>query len=212
MPSKQNLSAYIRVDGKYLPEYNEEVSDDGKTISCWIPSEAGKVEGDEGASAVDPDMGQISFTVHQVKVSPPDAEADITPVHIPPLVINERAKKGTVHGIRLGDEKVKRKPGRPFRRTRAEKLVVRFVFKYRPISVLIANGIAPPPPPEQQQQISNGIIDLTLDDDDDKAERKIRELREQLDTLERQLRQKKRKRNLSDAGIKREVKDEIDLT
>jgi hypothetical protein len=31
------------MEGKDLPEYVADVSDDGETASCWIPSEPGKV-------------------------------------------------------------------------------------------------------------------------------------------------------------------------
>lgn len=36
-------SVAIVVDGEPLPEFDVKVSDDAKTISCWIPSEEGKV-------------------------------------------------------------------------------------------------------------------------------------------------------------------------
>ncbi|TFK69679.1 hypothetical protein BDN72DRAFT_857492 [Pluteus cervinus] len=42
MPSLGKFSAWIEVDGQHLPEYLSEVSDDLSTITCWVPSEAGK--------------------------------------------------------------------------------------------------------------------------------------------------------------------------
>jgi hypothetical protein len=35
--------AEVSCDGVVLEEYGTTVSDDGKTVSCWIQSEAGKV-------------------------------------------------------------------------------------------------------------------------------------------------------------------------
>lgn len=43
MPTVQALHATIRVDGKDIPEYDLQVDDKEKQVSCWIPSEAGKV-------------------------------------------------------------------------------------------------------------------------------------------------------------------------
>jgi len=43
MPGIVNYSAWIEVDGKKLPEYNVQYSDNGTRATCWIPSEAGRV-------------------------------------------------------------------------------------------------------------------------------------------------------------------------
>jgi hypothetical protein len=43
MPTFQASHATIRVDGKDLPEYDVQVDGNAKQVSCWIPSEAGKV-------------------------------------------------------------------------------------------------------------------------------------------------------------------------
>lgn len=34
---------WIEVDGDELPEFNVDVEEDKKKVTCWIPSEAGKV-------------------------------------------------------------------------------------------------------------------------------------------------------------------------
>ncbi|PPQ64204.1 hypothetical protein CVT24_008622 [Panaeolus cyanescens] len=166
------------------------------------------VEGDEGTSHIDSNMGQINITLWQV-TNIQDAEPTFKPVTLPPLLINERAKKGIVHGIQLGEEKAE--PMSSYCRVNKVKEVVTFIFRYRPISILRANDIAPPE--QKSRQIQDDIIDLTIDDDEeeDEADKKIRELKEQLDMLERQKKQKKRKRNPSDAGIKREIKAEIEI-
>ena len=43
MPGIANYSAWIEVDGKALPEYDIQYSDNGTRVTCWIPSETGKV-------------------------------------------------------------------------------------------------------------------------------------------------------------------------
>ncbi|KAF9260062.1 hypothetical protein L218DRAFT_1079585 [Marasmius fiardii PR-910] len=42
MPKVNNFSAWITVDGKPLADYGVEVDEETQTVSCWIPSEAGK--------------------------------------------------------------------------------------------------------------------------------------------------------------------------
>jgi hypothetical protein len=43
MPTFQAFHVATRVDGEDLPEYDVQVDDKEKQVSCWIPSEAGKV-------------------------------------------------------------------------------------------------------------------------------------------------------------------------
>ncbi|TFK69682.1 hypothetical protein BDN72DRAFT_959377 [Pluteus cervinus] len=40
--SSCKFTAWIEVNGKHLPEFGSTVSDDLQTVSCWVPSEAGK--------------------------------------------------------------------------------------------------------------------------------------------------------------------------
>lgn len=43
MPYFGGFEASISVDGVHLPEYNVTMDGGEKRVSCWIPSEAGKV-------------------------------------------------------------------------------------------------------------------------------------------------------------------------
>lgn len=43
MPNFQAFHADIKVDGNKLPEFNIQVDQDSKRVSCWVPSEAGNV-------------------------------------------------------------------------------------------------------------------------------------------------------------------------
>ncbi|KAJ3515143.1 hypothetical protein NLJ89_g1950 [Agrocybe chaxingu] len=42
MPNQGHLSVWIEVNGVELQEYGMELSADGSTVTCWVPSEAGK--------------------------------------------------------------------------------------------------------------------------------------------------------------------------
>ncbi|KAJ4473189.1 hypothetical protein C8R41DRAFT_581310 [Lentinula lateritia] len=118
--------------------------------------------------------------------------------------VHEKSKKATGHKVGLGENK-------PIGHTNvlmAERhaVIVTFVFKYRPIDMLRANGIAPPeahkkravPPSEIE------VLDLTDDrpDSEDEEERRITALREELETLERKRR--KIKHIKPEPGIKQE--------
>lgn len=43
MPDFQAFHAKVKVDGIELPEYDVQIDLDRKCVSCWVPSEAGKV-------------------------------------------------------------------------------------------------------------------------------------------------------------------------
>ena len=42
MPKFQAINARVKVDNKELPEYDVQVDEGEKQVSCWIPSETGK--------------------------------------------------------------------------------------------------------------------------------------------------------------------------
>ncbi len=43
MPKFKTIHASIKVDDNELPEYDVQVDENEKQVSCWVPSEAGKV-------------------------------------------------------------------------------------------------------------------------------------------------------------------------
>jgi len=59
--------------------------------------------------------------------------------------VNEKVKKGIVHGTQLGAE-VRSRTRRP-RKTSKIRHIATFLFQYRPFAVLQAAGLAPPPTP-----------------------------------------------------------------
>ncbi|KAJ3732418.1 hypothetical protein DFJ43DRAFT_308965 [Lentinula guzmanii] len=93
--------------------------------------------------------------------------------------IHEKSKKATGHRVGLGASK----PVVYTKLISAQRhaVVVNFVFRYRPIDMLRANGIAPPEERKKRTASSSEpeVLDLTGDqpDSDDEEERRINALR-----------------------------------
>ncbi|KAF5375822.1 hypothetical protein D9757_011185 [Collybiopsis confluens] len=206
MPTHLSFSASVVVDGAPLKEYNVETVKKGEmtTVTCWIPSEAGKryeiqwkdsiceqstqgnlyidghgcgssiarkknkimikrglrpsettlspfefaplkmTDDDEAATLEMPrDVGQIKLRIRNFRVE--GREAWSTGVALPILqTYSEKAKKGIDHltsfsGIISGPKKTACIIGQPTGPT-----FLQFCFRYRPIGILRAQGIAPP--------------------------------------------------------------------
>ncbi|KAF9036255.1 hypothetical protein BJ165DRAFT_1507585 [Panaeolus papilionaceus] len=162
-------------------------------------------------------LGQINLVIREMEVissgcAPLSTSQQAT--NLPALRISERAKKAMVHGIQLGDEVQTGK--RDSHITKRIRHVVEFVFKYRPLDVLKADGVIPATAPREGYVPNDEIIDLTADDEEeeeDPRDKEIRLLREQLSALEQSRLQdmqgRKRKRDKADIGIKREIKTEF---
>ncbi|KAJ7195647.1 hypothetical protein GGX14DRAFT_474608 [Mycena pura] len=112
---------------------------------------------------ISPDFGSIKVTLRQV------AKAKLTEFeckrHESPPPLHERSKKALGHSIKLGAE-FKSKRNRMIQ-DRPIKTFVNFTFKYRPIELLRAEGIAPPEQAQARTASSSEILDLTLDTDDE---------------------------------------------
>ncbi|KAE9390483.1 hypothetical protein BT96DRAFT_1024525 [Gymnopus androsaceus JB14] len=119
--------------------------------------------------------------------------------------VHEKSKKATGHKIDLGQETSKAHSSTVV--TTRHAVITTFVFKYRPIDMLRANGIAPPAPVEESKKRAasptNGpdVLDLTGDSDDEN-ERRIQTLRDELAGLERKRR--KTSRIKPEPGVKQE--------
>lgn len=103
--------------------------------------------------------------------------------------IHERSKKAIGHKIGLGEEI--RKISSCVSTIRHGP-VVTFIFKYRPIDMLRANGIAPPAPEDRKRAASltdgsHEVLDLTAESDSEN-DRRIKALRDELAGLERKRR------------------------
>ncbi|KDR68600.1 hypothetical protein GALMADRAFT_231248 [Galerina marginata CBS 339.88] len=116
-----------------------------------------------------PAIGEVILVIQEVHVHSRLLKREA--VNLPPLQIHERAKKGIVHGTQLGEE-VSRRRKQPRKTTLLRELAT-FVFKYRPLAALMADGIAllPDPPPRKPLSSTEDFIDLTLDDEEPRRSR-----------------------------------------
>ncbi|KAJ6508071.1 hypothetical protein DFH09DRAFT_1050306 [Mycena vulgaris] len=267
MLSREGFSAWITIDGKEATEYDVETSDDQKTVTCWIPSELGKIfsvnwkisaypQDTIGLVEVDGNMcgGPIVYTHSLPKTSHEDGISDgmnlkpfmfssleltgeiytlfnsliiyrlsldddaflgeashkglgvieltILPIEVternvaprvislPDIKVHERTKKAVTQHITLA--KAVAKPEVFVRWKRAGPDVVKFSFKYRPLDILQANGIAPLPSRLKRKASVDPPRTPTPDEDvADAEEQKI--LREKLAALEAKRLKKEKK-------------------
>ncbi|KIK66874.1 hypothetical protein GYMLUDRAFT_69913 [Collybiopsis luxurians FD-317 M1] len=99
--------------------------------------------------------------------------------HVPVGKVHEKAKKATGHKIGLGVDKTI--PHTKQIQTTRLGVVVTFTFKYRPIDMLRANGIAPPAENKKRAASTDNaeVLDLTgdLGDSDNEDERRMKALK-----------------------------------
>nr|GAT47001.1 predicted protein [Mycena chlorophos] len=88
-----------------------------------------------------------------------------------PKVLHEKSKKGLGHSVQLGEEIQSTYNRKSVHATIRQ--VATFTFRYRPIELLRAQGIAPPLPSATKDVAlsDDDVIDLTLDDSDERVKR-----------------------------------------
>ncbi|THU89705.1 hypothetical protein K435DRAFT_865044 [Dendrothele bispora CBS 962.96] len=118
--------------------------------------------------------------------------------------VHERSKKVVGHQIGLGKEK--QIPYEQFSSFRTLRTLATMIFRYRPIAILRANGLAPPAEPqigEKRPAASDEVLDLTLSDDE-----KDKDDEEEIEALETRLaalRNKRRRIKVeNEPGVKAE--------
>ncbi|KAJ6514737.1 hypothetical protein DFH09DRAFT_252825 [Mycena vulgaris] len=122
-------------------------------------------------ASISPDLGTIRVVF--TNVTPPVLEGhtrwDLGQYE--PKILHERAKKSIGHSVQFGPEFRTGSRNR-LCRDRTIKELVTFVFKYRPIGLLRAEGIAPPAPREEMSAPAApaDIVDLSMDVDDNDAD------------------------------------------
>ncbi|KAJ6459462.1 hypothetical protein C8R47DRAFT_1162047 [Mycena vitilis] len=183
------VSAYAR---RPLHFCQQELTDDDSLLNAAIP----------------PELGSIKVYMRIVKSKPrstsrPSVWRNDNSFETKPL--HERSKKAMGHSVKFGAEFAKTNTKGP--PVKVVKELATFVFKYRPIEILRAQGIAPP---EVRRAVSSDaeVLDLTLDDDD------ITEIR-RLEARLRVLNKKAVKVKTETSGVKRETfttGEVIDLT
>ncbi|KAL0565425.1 hypothetical protein V5O48_016599 [Marasmius crinis-equi] len=273
MITVNNYSAWITIGDKACEEYEVDVSEEAKTVTCWIASEVGKeyevnwecnnftgpyntivrIDGnpcggmlsrsaitgpgrklgirtspttlnrfsfssvnttDDNAFISTPDspeMGDIKITIKNTKVLAPKSDNwSVAPVE---KTFHETAKKCINHQTRFQPTT-----------TAATDLIrvedfgeplATFCFKYRPLGILQANGIASPPAPQRtspspppqpgptdsrrsssgskrgleddDEDVKPDVLDLSDGDEDDA---KLRDLKNQIAAFEARKKQK----------------------
>ncbi|KAJ7882296.1 hypothetical protein B0H13DRAFT_928827 [Mycena leptocephala] len=161
-------------------------------------------------AAISPELGCIKVEMRNVREIPSrSSHRTVWKGSAPSFetpVLHERSKKAMGHSVQFGAEYLGNN-------TQANPIEVinelaTFVFKYRPIEILRAQGIAPPEVrPDAAASSSVEVVDLTLDDDD---AGEIQKLEAQLRVLKKSVKTKP-----GPSGVKREVfipGEVIDLT
>ncbi|KAJ6512569.1 hypothetical protein C8R45DRAFT_323536 [Mycena sanguinolenta] len=129
-------------------------------------------------ASISPEFGSIKVVVRDVKkVGPRKSVWHGRKRSFETPVLHERSKKAIGHSVQFGAEF-------PAVSTKSEIEVVQklatFVFKYRPIELLRAQGIAPLAAKPAPAASSTEVLDLTLDDDEaeiKKLEKRLRVLK-----------------------------------
>ncbi|KAJ7767225.1 hypothetical protein B0H16DRAFT_1521342 [Mycena metata] len=157
-------------------------------------------------ASISPDLGTIKVDFCLVQPSRRKKDRKWYVRH-EPQILHERSKKGMGHSIQFGPE---------YHRLNASKMiashtvksVARFSFKYRPIELLRAEGIAPPAPREERAATPPDVVDLSMDVDEDE-EAEIKKLEMRLETLKKKQKgQPKPVKREASFEVKKEIKRE----
>ncbi|KAJ6459458.1 hypothetical protein C8R47DRAFT_139689 [Mycena vitilis] len=162
-------------------------------------------------ATISPDLGTIKVLFVHVKLRPDAKNARKKPreYHEPANILHERSKKAMGHSVQFGPEFHRDRSAREHLHPQAIKTLATLTFKYRPIELLRAQGIAPPLVREERATLSSDILDLTMDVDDSEEEgedSEITKLEIRLDALKKNKKNKQVKRESS--GVKQEIKQE----
>ncbi|KAF5370435.1 hypothetical protein D9615_009733 [Tricholomella constricta] len=161
-------------------------------------------------NATSPELGEIKLVIERCEVAGKARNRGLRPF-VEPEKIHERSKKAFGHRCKLGPET--RSVSMYHTRTKSRRKVATFVFKYRPLAHLQANGIVPIDKERKRAAPIGDVMDLTLEDCDDDGEfeaaQRIAALKEELVTLERQRNERRKRVKLEP---KAEVKEEPGMT
>ncbi|KAJ7041786.1 hypothetical protein C8F04DRAFT_1078707 [Mycena alexandri] len=136
-------------------------------------------------AAISPELGSIKVVIATVRARKSRLGSNRshgkTPYKYEPQTLHERSKKAMGHSVQFGAEfKSHNSTSAP---VEIIKILATFVFKYRPLEILRAEGIAPPAVRREPAAAPVEVLDLTLDDEPDNAaeikklETRLRELK-----------------------------------
>ncbi|KAK1227285.1 hypothetical protein PQX77_009702 [Marasmius sp. AFHP31] len=275
MITVNDCCAWITIGGKTCEEYDVQVSEETRTVTCWIASEEGKeyevnwkcnrlTDTVNGGVSVDGTRcgGKLLRTAgHEIQMTGVRTSHTTIARFIfsPVKTTDDNASILTPDSPELGDIKINLRTVQstqqaPFQETPAEKTfhetakkcgnhqtrfqpttvayasvvsckeygepVAVFRFKYRPLGILQASGIAPRPQPQlrspsplhpstnkrsrpehgsDEEDVKPDVLELCDEDEDDDA--KLRDLRNQIAAIEAK---KKRKGSTSRKKVKLE--------
>jgi len=111
---------------------------------------------------ISPELGDIRLKITEVRLMERSRNAKTRRLAETDK-IHERAKKGSGHRVKFGDEIARREV--MYRKYIKIRTLGTFIFKYRPLAVLQANGIAPKEHTRNTAVVLDEVLDLTLDDD-----------------------------------------------
>ncbi|KAJ7340702.1 hypothetical protein DFH08DRAFT_244212 [Mycena albidolilacea] len=163
------------------------------------------------STAISPELGTIKVVYSLVKPTGHKQKITKWNAKYEPTILHERSKKAIGHSVQFGPEYHKQNRARKASPT--IKTLATLVFRYRPLELLRAEGIAPPAEraaPQERAATPSDVLDLTMDVDDepeDPEEAQIKKLQLQLDALKKK-KGKQVKREHSDVKMKKEVKTE----
>ncbi|KAK7005970.1 hypothetical protein R3P38DRAFT_3326413 [Favolaschia claudopus] len=158
------------------------------------------------------ELGVIQLTLIPSEILGSGNGATYSSFQISDDKVHERTKKAVTQRIKLADAEVLRKPITFSTYRRIGPDIVTFCFKYRPMDVLRANGIAPPLP-TLKRKASAEPSPSPVEDRDDAEEladlEEARVLREKLRALEERLAKRDTKPRITSSKTSADV---IDLT
>ncbi|KAJ7253420.1 hypothetical protein C8J57DRAFT_1348050 [Mycena rebaudengoi] len=137
------------------------------------------------ATTISPDFGTIRLVINQVQYLQQPGLSSWPGASFEPQILHERSKKAIGHTVQFGTAFPS--GSNKSRRTDIIKKLGTFVFKYRPIDLLRAEGIAPPEARvgDKRPASPTDILDLTLVDEDDVDVNEIKQLEARLSELKK---------------------------
>lgn len=164
------------------------------------------------------DVGNIKLTIWRIELGEINTQFSKLK-DVPDVTLHERSKKLGAHCVHFGD--IQNATPITFYKTNKIEVLARFVFRYRPIDLLRANGVAPPLPRQEpvksarqggkRKDLDTSEAIEIKDDPDEDIEGRVTSLKKELKDLESR-RVKKRKvkvGNRESTWVDNEV---IDLT